>query len=167
MENVQTTHEDLPRLLQCFICIDVYLAQLAWGCGADWNDQAKDLWGLPPHSCESWGLRRLRISILHLGKRVNKICTVGEYVKYLKKLLNSESKWEIRQEGNSECLNEYLPLKSPLCDLRKLWIYFEVILIHKILSSVQKKKKVPVLLIFILHRDSLPSLKVCFYLFHG
>lgn len=27
MENVQTTHEGLPSLLQCFICIDKCLAQ--------------------------------------------------------------------------------------------------------------------------------------------
>lgn len=29
MENIQTTHKDLPSLLQSFVCIDVYLAQSA------------------------------------------------------------------------------------------------------------------------------------------
>lgn len=41
--------------------------------------------------------------ILHLGKRMNKIYTLSGYVKYLKKLYNSESKW---LEENSEYLNE-------------------------------------------------------------
>lgn len=98
MENVQKTHKDLPSLLQSFICIDVYLAQWAQleVVGMIGMTKQKNSGGIPPHSYDSWVLRRLKISDLPLGKKMKNIYTVGEYVKYLKKLLNSESKWEIR-----------------------------------------------------------------------
>lgn len=55
MENVQTTHEDLPSLLQCFICIDVYLAQssLLEVVGMIGMTRQKNSGGIPPHSCDS------------------------------------------------------------------------------------------------------------------
>lgn len=81
VENVQTTCRDLPSLLQCFICIDMCLAQSAvLEVAVGWNDQAKELWGYSSSFCyDSRGLSRLKIGlILQLGKRLNKIYTIGE-----------------------------------------------------------------------------------------
>lgn len=52
VENVQTTHEDLPSPLRCFICIDRYLAQSALleVVGLIGVIRQKNSGDIPPHS---------------------------------------------------------------------------------------------------------------------